>query len=153
MTTVKEDDATSSRILNQLRSCLGFSLFLYLLCIVFWILLMNNDERRGQKQGQGKTREGFVLVSIVASLFVSSCPSSAADFTFRFSGGPGGTFLVYFAHALDALSYCFLPLVFSYLLRLIQGRQLLARLGKRYAESLASFSWHGVMHGQPSACR
>lgn len=37
----------------------------------------------------------------------------------------------YFMLALDSVLYSFLPLFFSLLLRLVQGRELLARLGKR----------------------
>ena len=36
-----------------------------------------------------------------------------------------------FMQVLDSLLYCFLPLFYSMLLRLMQGRELLARLGKR----------------------
>eukprot|EP00897_Mesotaenium_endlicherianum_P003173 jgi/Mesen1/2884/ME000175S02040 len=47
------------------------------------------------------------------------------------TGGTEEKVVAYVAHAFDALLYCFLPLVFSLLLRLLQGRQLWARLGKR----------------------
>ena len=47
------------------------------------------------------------------------------------SDGPASTALTYIAHALDALLFCFLPLVFALLLRIVTGRDLMARLGKR----------------------
>jgi len=59
---------------------------------------------------------------LLSGLFAALAPAG---------GFPGGGGVRWALVALDCAIYCFLPLLFSLALRLLQGRQLLARLGKR----------------------
>lgn len=67
---------------------------------------------------------------------------------------------IYVAHTLDAALYLFLPLYMALVLRLIQGRQVLARIGKRtlvralnlypeYLQPLYLVCWLVVRCNQP----
>ena len=78
----------------------------------------------------------FVLLLTNRPARLPACPPARLPaclpaFLLCLPDGPASTALTYIAHALDALLFCFLPLVFALLLRIVTGRDLLARLGKR----------------------
>jgi len=73
----------------------------------------------------------------ILATVISGCPLflSLAEVVIRAAANDPDALLPdrlkYSMLALDSVFYCFLPLCFSMLLRVIQGRELLARLGKR----------------------
>lgn len=73
----------------------------------------------------------------ILATVISGCPLflSLAEVVMRAAANDPNALLPdrlkYSMLALDSVFYCFLPLCFSMLLRVIQGRELLARLGKR----------------------